>query len=54
MTVSANGTDLGDMSVLNQVMSDVRIGNSTITRGVVRVEVRGPSVLPTRDEVSGN
>jgi S1-C subfamily serine protease len=33
--VSANGTNVGDVSVLNRLISDVRIG-STITFGVVR------------------
>ena len=47
--VSANGTNVGDVSVLNRLISDVRIG-STITLGVVRggrrVEVRVPIVRP--------
>lgn len=44
--------NVGDVSVLNRLISDVRIG-STITLGVVRggrrVEVRVPIVGPTRD-----
>ena len=50
--VSANGTNLGDVSVLNRLIPDVRIG-STITLGVVRggrrVALRVPIVRPTRD-----
>jgi S1-C subfamily serine protease len=48
----SNGTNVGDASVLDRLISDVRI-SSTITLGVVRggrhVEVRVSIVRPTRD-----
>ena len=50
--VSANGTNVANASVLDRLISVVRIG-STITLGVVRgdrrVEVRVPIVRLTRD-----
>jgi S1-C subfamily serine protease len=50
--VSANGTNVGDVSVLNRLISDDRI-NSTITLGVVRGGPARRGVCPDRPPDAG-